>query len=166
MKKPLILLTALLAVPAVGITSTPITGMVASKCVITTDTDGVYGNPTATKLSTLAADGGVLPIIRYDIITANAYKAKIHTPVAFTSSPPLGSETVNWSGSTVANQMSDSNKSAFNTNKVVYNNTSEFDLTLAGSVWFDVTSAATYGYNKAFPAGTYQAVVTAECVAQ
>ena len=127
MKKPLILLTALLAVPAVGITSTPITGMVASKCVITTDTDGVYGNPTATKLSTLATDGGVLPIIRYDIITANAYKAKIHTPVAFTSSPPLGSETVNWSGSTVANQMSDSNMSAFNTNKVVYNNTSEFD---------------------------------------
>jgi hypothetical protein len=62
--------------------------------------------------------------------------------------------------------MSDSNMSAFNTNKVVYNNTSEFDLTLAGSVWFDVTSAATYGYNKAFPAGTYQAVVTAECVAQ
>ena len=166
MKKPLILLTALLAVPAVGITSTPITGMVASKCVITTDTDGVYGNPTATKLSTLATDGGVLPIIRYDIITANAYKAKIHTPVAFTSSPPLGSETVNWSGSTVANQMSDSNMSAFNTNKVVYNNTSEFDLTLAGSVWFNVTSAATYGYNKAFPAGTYQAVVTAECVAQ
>lgn len=166
MKKPLILLTALLAVPAVGITSTPITGMVASKCVITTDTDGVYGNPTATKLSTLATDGGVLPIIRYDIITANAYKAKIHTPVAFTSSPPLGSETVNWTGSTVANQMSDSNMSAFNTNKVVYNNTSEFDLTLAGSVWFDVTSAATYGYNKAFPAGTYQAVVTAECVAQ
>jgi len=166
MKKPLILLTALLAVPAVGITSTPITGMVASKCVITTDTDGVYGNPTATKLSTLATDGGVLPIIRYDIITANAYKAKIHTPVAFTSSPSLGSETVTWTGSTVANQMSDSNMSAFNTNKVVYNNTSEFDLTLAGSVWFDVTSAATYGYNKAFPAGTYQAVVTAECVAQ
>ena len=166
MKKPLILLTALLAVPAIGVTSTPITGMVASKCVITTDTDGVYGNPTATKLSTLANDGGVLPIIRYDIITANAYKAKIHTPVAFTSSPPLGSETVNWSGSTVANQMSDSNMSAFNTNKVVYNNTSEFDLTIAGSVWFDVTSAATYGYNKAFPAGTYQAVVTAECVAQ
>ena len=166
MKKPLILLTALLAVPAVGITSTPITGMVASKCVITTDTDGVYGNPTATKLSTLATDGGVLPIIRYDIITANAYKAKIHTPISFTSSHALGSETVNWTGSTVANQMSDSNMSAFNTNKVVYNNTSEFDLTLAGSVWFDVTSAATYGYNKAFPTGTYQAVVTAECVAQ
>jgi hypothetical protein len=166
MKKPLILLTALLALPAIGVTSTPITGLVASKCVITTDTDGVYGNPTATKLSTLATDGGVLPIIRYDIITANAYKAKIHTPVAFTSSPPLGSETVNWSGSTVANQMSDSNMSAFNTNKVVYNNTSEFDLTLAGSVWFDVTSAATYGYNKAFPAGTYQSIVTAECVAQ
>jgi len=77
MKKPLILLTALLAVPAIGVTSTPITGLVASKCVITTDTDGVYGNPTATKLSTLATDGGVLPIVRYDIITANAYKAKV-----------------------------------------------------------------------------------------
>ena len=166
MKKPLILLTALLAVPAVGITSTPITGMVASKCVITTDTDGVYGNPTATELSTLATKGGVLPIIRYDIVTANAYKAKVHTPVAFTSSPALGSETVNWTGSTVAGQMSDAAMSVFNTNKVVYNNTSEFDLVKAGSVWFNVTSAATYGYNKAFPAGTYQAVVTAECVAQ
>tara|TARA_B100001057_G_scaffold27522_2_gene25292 strand:- start:261 stop:755 length:495 start_codon:yes stop_codon:yes gene_type:complete len=164
MKKPLILLSALLAVPALA--TTPITGMVASKCIITTDTDGVYGNPTATKLSTLAASGGVLPIIRYDIITANAYKAKIHTPISFSSSPPLGSETVTWSGSTVANQMSDTNMSAFNTNKVTYNNTSEFDLTIAGSVWFDVTSEATYGYNKAFPAGTYSAVVTAECVAQ
>ena len=85
MKKPLILLSALLAVPALA--TTPITGMVASKCIITTDTDGVYGNPTATKLSTLAASGGVLPIIRYDIITANAYKAKIHTPTSFSSSP-------------------------------------------------------------------------------
>jgi len=107
MKKPLLLFAALLAVPAIGLSNTPITGMVASKCVITTDTDGVYGNPTATKLSTLATDGGVLPIIRYDIITANAYKAKIHTPISFSSSPSLGSETVNWSGSTVAGQMSD-----------------------------------------------------------
>ena len=165
MKKPLIILAALLTVPAVSAT-TPISGMVASKCIVTTDTDGVYGNPSATKLSTASSDGGVLPIIRYDIITASAYNAKITTPISFSSSPSLGSETVTWTGSTVANQMSDAGMSVFNTNKVVYNNTSEFPLTIAGSVWFDVSSVATYGYNKAFPAGSYSAVVTAECIAQ
>jgi hypothetical protein len=146
--------------------TTPISGMVASKCIVTTDTDGVYGNPSATKLSTASSDGGVLPIIRYDIITASAYNAKITTPMSFSSSPALGSETVTWTGSTVANQMSDAGMSVFNTNKVVYNNSSEFPLTIAGSVWFDVSSVATYGYNKAFPAGSYSAVVTAECIAQ
>jgi hypothetical protein len=165
MKKPLIILAALLTVPAVSAT-TPISGMVASKCIVTTDTDGVYGNPSATKLSTATTDGGVLPIIRYDIITASAYNAKVTTPISFSSSPSLGSETVTWTGSTVANQMSDAGMSVFNTNKVVYNNTSEFPLTIAGSVWFDVSSVATYGYNKAFPAGSYSAVVTAECIAQ
>ena len=165
MKKPLIILAALLTVPAVSAT-TPISGMVASKCIVTTDTDGVYGNPSATKLSTASSDGGVLPIIRYDIITASAYNAKITTPMSFSSSPTLGSETVTWTGSTVANQMSDAGMSVFNTNKVVYNNSSEFPLTIAGSVWFDVSSVATYGYNKAFPAGSYSAVVTAECIAQ
>ena len=165
MKKPLIILAALLTVPAVSAT-TPISGMVASKCIVTTDTDGVYGNPSATKLSTASSDGGVLPIIRYDIITASAYNAKITTPISFSSSPALGSETVTWTGSTVANQMSDAGMSVFNTNKVLYNNTSEFPLTIAGSVWFDVSSVATYGYNKAFPAGSYSAVVTAECIAQ
>ena len=165
MKKPLIILAALLTVPAVSAT-TPISGMVASKCIVTTDTDGVYGNPSATKLSTASSDGGVLPIIRYDIITASAYNAKITTPISFSSSPALGSETVTWTGSTVAKQMSDAGMSVFNTNKVVYNNTSEFPLTIAGSVWFDVSSVATYGYNKAFPAGSYSAVVTAECIAQ
>ena len=121
MKKPLIILAALLTVPAVSAT-TPISGMVASKCIVTTDTDGVYGNPSATKLSTASSDGGVLPIIRYDIITASAYNAKITTPMSFSSSPALGSETVTWTGSTVANQMSDAGMSVFNTNKVVYNN--------------------------------------------
>ena len=42
----------------------PITGNIESKCVITTDTPGVFGNPTPDKLSTLPADGGVLPIIQ------------------------------------------------------------------------------------------------------
>lgn len=164
MKKPLILLSALLALPALA--TTPISGTVASKCIVTTDTDGVYGNPSATKLSTASADGGVLPIIRFDIITASAYNAKITTPISFASSPSLGSETVTWTGSSVANQMSDAGMSAFNTGKVVYNNTTEFPLSIAGSVWFDISSSATYGYNKAFPAGSYSAVVTAECIAQ
>jgi hypothetical protein len=166
MKKPLIILAALLTAPMLVSATTPISGTVASKCIVTTDTDGVYGNPSATKLSTASSDGGVLPIIRYDIITASAYNAKITTPMSFSSSPTLGSETVTWTGSTVANQMSDAGMSVFNTNKVVYNNSSEFPLTIAGSVWFDVSSVATYGYNKAFPAGSYSAVVTAECIAQ
>ena len=166
MKNKLIILAAIMAAPVLATATTPISGSVASKCVVVTDTDGVYGNPSATKLSTSASDGGVLPIIRYDIITASAYNAKITTPMSFSSSPSLGSETVTWTGSTVANQMSDAGMSVFNTNKVVYNNTSEFPLTIAGSVWFDVSSVATYGYNKAFPAGSYSAVVTAECIAQ
>jgi len=166
MKNKLIILAAIMAAPVLATATTPISGTVASKCVVVTDTDGVYGNPSATKLSTASTDGGVLPIIRYDIITASAYNARITTPISFTSSPSLDGDVVNWTGSTVANQMSDAGMSAFNTDKIVYNNTSEFPLTIAGSVWFDVSSEATYGYNKAFPAGSYSAVVTAECIAQ
>jgi|TARA_R110000823_G_scaffold47432_1_gene121031 hypothetical protein len=166
MKNKLIILAAIMAAPVLATATTPISGSVASKCVVVTDTDGVYGNPSATKLSTSASDGGVLPIIRYDIITASAYNARITTPISFTSSPSLEGDVVNWAGSTVANQMSDASMSAFNTDKIVYNNTSEFPLSVAGSVWFDVSSEATYGYNKAFPAGSYSAVVTAECIAQ
>ena len=166
MKNKLIILAAIMAAPVLATATTPISGTVASKCVVVTDTDGVYGNPSATKLSTASTDGGVLPIIRYDIITASAYNARITTPISFTSSPSLDGDVVNWTGSTVANQMSDASMSAFNTDKIVYNNTSEFPLTIAGSVWFDVSSEATYGYNKAFPAGSYSAVVTAECIAQ
>ena len=55
---------------------------------------------------------------------------------------------------------------AFNDNKVTYNNSSEFNLTVAGSAWFSVSSTAEYGYDKAFPAGAYSAMVTAECIAQ
>jgi len=166
MKNKLIILAAIMAAPVLATATTPISGTVASKCVVVTDTDGVYGNPSATKLSTASTDGGVLPIIRYDIITASAYNARITTPISFSSSPSLDGDVVNWTGSTVANQMSDASMSAFNTDKIVYNNTSEFPLTIAGSVWFDVSSEATYGYNKAFPAGSYSAVVTAECIAQ
>ena len=56
--------------------------------------------------------------------------------------------------------------SAFESGKITYNNVTEFDLSIAGSVWFDVTSTASYGVNKALPAGNYSATVTAECIAQ
>lgn len=165
MNKLLILPVALACTGAIASSNIPITGSVESKCVIQTDTDGVYGNPTADKLSTAVADGGVLPVVRYDIVTANAYKAVISHPDSFSSSPTL-TDTVSWTGSTTLTNSSDSNMSAFNDNKVTYNNSSEFDLTIAGSAWFSVTSTAEYGYDKAFPAGTYSAMVTAECIAQ
>ena len=43
-----------------------------------------------------------------------------------------------------------------------------YNLTLAGTTWFNVTSVATYGggSQKAFPGGSYSAVVVAECIAQ
>ena len=165
MNKLLILPVALACTGAIASSNIPITRSVESKCVIQTDTDGVYGNPTADKLSTAVSDGGVLPVIRYDIVTANAYKAVISHPDSFSSSPTL-TDTVAWTGSTTLTNSSDSNMSAFNDNKVTYNNSSEFDLTIAGSAWFSVTSTAEYGYDKAFPAGTYSAMVTAECIAQ
>ena len=145
--------------------SIPINGTVESKCVIITDTDGVYGNPTADKLSTEGSAGGVVPIIRYDIITASAYKAVVTTPNTFSTSPDLP-DVVNWTGSTSVGQTSDASMSAFETGKIVYNNSTEFDLSVAGSVWFDVSSVAEYGYGKAFPAGNYTALITAECIAQ
>ena len=165
MNKLLILPVALACTGAIASSNIPITGSVESKCVIQTDTDGVYGNPTADKLSTAVSDGGVLPVVRYDIVTANAYKAVISHPDSFSSSPTL-TDTVAWTGSTTLTNSSDSNMSAFNDNKVTYNDSSEFDLTIAGSAWFSVTSTAEYGYDKAFPAGTYSAMVTAECIAQ
>jgi len=166
MKKILFLIPAVLVTSAVQ-ANIPINGTVESKCVIQTDTDGVYGNPTADKLSTTASDGGVVPIIRYDIITADAYKAVVTTPSSFSSSPTLD-DVVEWTSSTSVGDTSDAGMSAFETNKVTYNNghSTEFDLTIAGSVWFDVSSVAEYGYGKAFPAGNYTALITAECIAQ
>jgi hypothetical protein len=56
--------------------------------------------------------------------------------------------------------------STYETSKVTYNNTTEFDLLVAGSTWFKSASTAKYGYGKAFPGGTYRAVVQAECIAK
>lgn len=143
----------------------PIQGTVESKCVIMTDTYGVYGNPSPSELSTASADGGVQPVIRYDVISADFYTARISYPVTFSSSPTLD-DVVSWTGSVEVQEGTDANMSGYDTTKVEYNNTTEYDLSIAGSTWFKVSSTADYGYNKSFPAGNYNAVVTAECIAQ
>lgn len=160
-----LLLAAALAI-SFGATAAevPIRGVVSSKCVINTDTVGIYGNPTPNLLSTATADGGAPAVIRYDVVQAGYYKATITTPNAFTSSPSL-SDSVNWVGSVSVSRVTDPAMSAYNTSKRVYNNVTEIDLSVPGTVWFSATSKAEYGYDKSFPAGEYRAVVLAECIA-
>jgi len=144
----------------------PIEGTVQSRCIITTDTPGVFGNPNAYTLTTAATDGGVLPIVRYDVTLADAYYAQITTPTSFSSSPTI-SETITWTGSTEVDAISDATGMAsYETNKVTFGQTTQYDLTATGSTWFKSSVSATMGGNKAFPGGTYTAVVEAVCVAQ
>ena len=161
-----ILLTAVavcLTAPAFA-EDVPITGTVEAKCTIYNDVQGVYGNPTPNKLSNTSANGGVLPIIRYDVAQADYYTAKIGYPTSFSSSPSL-SDAVTWTGTTEVSSTSDVLMADYDTNKVTYDNYTEYDLTVAGTTWFKVTSEATYGYDRAFPAGNYTAIITAECIA-
>ena len=164
MIKSLLLALALALSVGVNAAEVPIRGMVSSKCVINTDTTGVYGNPTANVLSTAAVDGGVQPVIRYDVVESGYYKAMITVPNSFTTSPTL-TDSVNWTGSVSVSKVTDSAMSAYTNNRRMYNNTTEIDLSIPGSVWFTATSKAQYGANKAFPAGEYKAVVLAECIA-
>ncbi len=60
--------------------SVDIVGNVAAKCVIQTDKSGVYGNPTASTLSTAPSDGSVLPVVRFDVAIADYYTANIMQP--------------------------------------------------------------------------------------
>lgn len=143
----------------------PIVGNVQSKCIIQTDTAGVYGNPTANKLSTVRADGGVEPVIRYDVSIADSYIARITTPTSFSTSPSL-SDVVAWTGSVSVKEVSVAAMSDYDTNKVVYGSTTDFNLHTAGSTWFKVSSTATYGVGRALPGGTYRAMVSAECIAK
>jgi len=160
-----ILIASLISVPIMSFSEdVPITGRVTPKCVIYTEVPGVYGNPTPSVLSTLTADGGVQPIIRYDVVQAGYYKAVITTPTSFSTSPTLP-DVVNWTGSVDVSRVTDAAMSAYSTNKREYNNTTEITLTVPGSVWFKADSKAEYGYNKAFPAGDYRAIVTASCIA-
>jgi len=145
----------------------PIEGTVQSRCLMNTDVAGVYGNPNAYTLTTAPADGGLIPVVRYDVSLADAYKAKITYPTEFSTSPSLG-DAVAFTGSVSVQEVSDAGMADYDTDAVTYDQTKEYDLTVAGTTWFKISSAATYGGggNKAFPGGTYRAVVVAECIAQ
>ena len=71
-----------------------------------------------------------------------------------------------WTGSTSVTQTSDAGMSGYDAAKVVYDNTTVFDLTVAGSTWFSTSSTATYAASKPFSGGVYTAVVQASCVAK
>jgi len=161
MMKYLSTIFILLACPAVA--NVDIVGSVEAKCVIQTTKSGVYGNPIASKLSTTPADGGVLPVIRYDVSIADAYTANITHPTSFSSSPTL-SDTVAWTGSTSVTQTSVAGMSAYEAAKTVVDSTTIFDLTLAGSTWFSTASSAVYGQAKPLSGGTYTASVVATCI--
>jgi hypothetical protein len=165
MFKKLLTIVAILGSTAAYANETPIVGNVESKCSIFTDKQGVYGAPLPNTLSTDSVDGGVAPVIRFDVAKAGYYKAVITQPTSFSTSPAL-SDVVTWTGSIEVAQVSDPLMSAYDTDKVVYNNTTEFDLTVAGPVWFKANSKAEYGVDKSLPAGEYRAVVVAECIAK
>ena len=163
-KKLAAIIVLVSATPLLAVDS-PIGGVVQPKCSVWTDISGVYGHPLPYKLSTLPADGGVLASIRYDIAQADYYKAKITHPNSFSSSPTL-SDAVAWTGSSIVGQVSVTEMSAYEAAKVTYNNVTEFDMTLAGSTWFTVSSTASYGNTKSLPAGNYTAMIKAECIAK
>jgi hypothetical protein len=147
-------------------TSVPINGTVQSRCVIQTDNAGVYGNPNAYTLSTEPGDGGELAVIRYDVSLANAYYAIITAPSAFSSSPMLP-DVPTFTGDTTVKAVSNAaGMGTYETNKIQYNMTDKYELTVAGSTWFKTTSTVTMGGNKAFPGGNYTALIIAECIAK
>lgn len=143
----------------------PITGEVQSRCTIDTDTAGVYGNPNAYTLTTAAADGGVQPITRFDVTLADAYYARVSHPDAF-STAPSSNATVTFTGSTEVSAVGDAGMSGYEAAKTTFGNSTQYDLTVAGSLWLKTTSVATNGGDKAFPGGTYRAIVVAECIAK
>lgn len=146
-------------------TDSPITGNVSSKCSIYTDVAGVYGNPNPDELSTAPADGGVKPIIRYDVTIADYYTAKISWPNSFSTSPTL-TDSLSWDGEVTVSSTSDTGMSGYEAAKTEYENHTEYDLTVAGTVWFEVESEVTYGVDEPLPGGEYKANVTAVCLAQ
>ena len=164
MFKSIVTLGVLLMATSAYAVDSPITGNVSSKCSVYTDTSGVYGNPNPDELSTLPADGGVMPIIRYDVTIADYYTAKLSWPNSFTSSPSL-TDALTWDGEIEVASTSDTGMAGYEAAKVEYENHTEYDLTVAGSTWFKVTSNVTYGVDKPLPGGEYKANVTAVCIA-
>tara|TARA_R110000824_G_scaffold112088_1_gene261004 strand:- start:787 stop:1305 length:519 start_codon:yes stop_codon:yes gene_type:complete len=147
--------------------NTNINGSVESRCSINTDTAGYYGNPNAYTLNTTASDGGQKPILRLDVSLASAYIAAISYPTSFSSSPSL-SDSVAFTGGVAVVQVSASGMDGYQAASTVTNSgsTRNYNLSTAGSTWFEVTSQAVYGGNKAFPSGSYATTVVAECIAQ
>lgn len=144
----------------------PIEGTVQSRCVIVTDTAGVFGNPNAYTLTTTPADGGALAITRVDVTLADAYKVEITAPSSFSSSPSLP-DTVTWTGDTEVDAVSDATgMGSYETNKVEQGMKDIYDMTATGSTWFKTSSSATMGGDKAFPGGNYTALVVVECIAK
>jgi hypothetical protein len=144
----------------------PINGTVQSRCVIQTDSAGVFGNPNAYTLTTAAADGGADAVVRFDVTLAGAYYAEITAPNSFSTSPNLP-DVVNWTGDTEVKTVSDATgMGSYETNKVEQGMKDIYDLTATGSTWFKTSSVATMGGNKAFPGGDYTAIVVAECIAK
>lgn len=157
---------------AIGFTSfaqaetVPITGQVESRCVIVTDTAGVYGNPNAYTLTTDPTQGGVPAVVRFDVTLADAYLAKITSPTEFSSSPNLP-DVVTWIGDTEVDAVSDAaNMGTYETDKIEYGNTDQYDLTATGSTWFKTSSEAVLGGSRPYPGGNYTALVLAECIAK
>jgi hypothetical protein len=167
MIKRILLSSVLLSTIAVSASAeeAQIVGNVESKCVIFTETQGVYGTPIASRLSTAAADGGVQPIIRYDVALADAFLGKITYPSSFSSSPSLP-DTLTFTGDVEVFTVSDAGMADYDTDKIEYDQTHEYDLTVAGTTRFKVSSQVDYGVGKAFPGGSYTAIVTAECIAK
>jgi hypothetical protein len=165
MLKTITFTSAILLASSVMAAEFPIVGQVSSKCSIYTDTPGVYGNPTPDKLSTAPTDGGVLPIIRYDVTAADYYLAKISWPNAFTSSPTL-TDATDWDGEVEVSNTSDAGMSGYEAAKVEYDNHTEYDMSVAGSTWFSISSTVLYGQGKSLPGGEYKANVVAECIAE
>ena len=165
MIKRLATIALLMSATSAMAVDSPINGVVEPKCSIWTETNGVYGHPLPYKLTTKPADGGVKAIIRVDVAQADYYKTKFTHPNSFSSSPTLN-DAVAWTGSTAVSQVSVAGMSAYEAAKVTYNNTTEFNMTLAGSTWFTVESEAQYGSTKALPAGNYTAMIVAECIAK
>jgi len=147
---------------------TNIEGSVQSRCTVDTDTPGAYGNPNAYTLTTVPASAGQVPIVRFDVSLADAYFAQVSYPTSFSSSPSL-SDSVTWTGAVTVAQTSTSDMSGYQAASTTPTaSMRQYALTVAGTTWFDATSTATYGggQNKAFPGGSYTAIVVAECIAQ